>query len=334
MAYVGISIAFVERYASDTATDIVKLALTIAMCAVGSFSGREHFRTTNTTPVFLTAMVLLIVLHVTELTEEFAAFQSVPLFGRTTLPKRAFEIILLIGSVALLLAGNSLSISETNKARKQAEANLQRRQERERRYRALFEAANDGIFIMKGDRFVQCNTRTLEMFGCTEDQIVGQTPYRFSTPTQPDGQDSREKALQMLAKVQAGEPQSFEWQHVRQDGTPFDVEVGLSLVELSDGPHIQAIVHDVTERKQAEQALRVSEEKHRTLFETMTQGVVHQDAQGHIVSANPAAERILGLSRDQILGRASRDPRWRAVREDGSDFPGDLHPAMVALRTE
>ena len=86
-------------------------------------------------------------------------------------------------------------------------------------------------------------------------------------------------------------------------------------------------------RKRAEEALRASEEKFRGLFETMTQGVVYQNADGKIVSANPAAERILGLTLDQMQGRTSTDPRWRAVHEDGSDYPGETHPAMVALRT-
>ena len=71
----------------------------------------------------------------------------------------------------------------------------------------------------------------------------------------------------------------------------------------------------------------------RALFETMPVGVVLQDRDGRITSANPAAERILGLSLDQLQGRTSVDPRWHAVRADGSEFPGDEHPAMVALRT-
>ncbi len=89
----------------------------------------------------------------------------------------------------------------------------------------------------------------------------------------------------------------------------------------------------VTERKLAEQALRESEERHRALFEEMAQGVVYQDTAGRIVSANPAAERILGLTLDQMQGRTSMDSRWQAVREDGSPLPGAEHPAMVALRT-
>ncbi|WP_201091573.1 PAS domain S-box protein [Thiocystis minor] len=85
--------------------------------------------------------------------------------------------------------------------------------------------------------------------------------------------------------------------------------------------------------RRAEASLRASESRYRNLFETMAQGVVYQAADGHILSANPAAQRILGLTLDQMQGRTSLDPQWRAVREDGSEFPGVDHPAMVALRT-
>jgi PAS domain S-box-containing protein len=93
------------------------------------------------------------------------------------------------------------------------------------------------------------------------------------------------------------------------------------------------VARDVTERKRAIEALRKSEEAHRRLFETMPQGVVYQNTTGAIVSANHAAEVVLGLSLDQMQGRTSLDPRWRAMHEDGSDFSGEDHPAMVALRT-
>ena len=60
---------------------------------------------------------------------------------------------------------------------------------------------------------------------------------------------------------------------------------------------------------------------------------LERDRSGAIVHANPAAERILGLSADEMAGRTSVDPRWRAEREDGSPFPGETHPAMVVLAT-
>jgi PAS domain S-box-containing protein len=87
------------------------------------------------------------------------------------------------------------------------------------------------------------------------------------------------------------------------------------------------------ERKKAEEELRESEVKHRSLFTSMTQGVVYQDPDGSITSANSAAERILGLSLDQMQGKTSADPRWKAIREDGEAFDGESHPAMLALKT-
>ncbi len=71
----------------------------------------------------------------------------------------------------------------------------------------------------------------------------------------------------------------------------------------------------------------------RTLFLAMEAGVVYLDASAAIVDANPAAERLLGLTRDELLRRTSEDARWGAVHEDGTPFPDEQHPAMVALRT-
>ncbi len=70
-----------------------------------------------------------------------------------------------------------------------------------------------------------------------------------------------------------------------------------------------------------------------SLLDSLPFGIVYQDSQGQIISANPAAEKILGLSRDQMFGVTSLDPRWRTIHEDGSPFPGSDHPSMVSLRT-
>ena len=70
-----------------------------------------------------------------------------------------------------------------------------------------------------------------------------------------------------------------------------------------------------------------------SLFINMSFGVVFQDQSGQIYAANPAAETLLGLSLNQMQGKTSIDPSWRAVHPDGTDFPGEDHPAMVALRT-
>ncbi len=140
-------------------------------------------------------------------------------------------------------------------------------QESGRRYKLLFESAGDAIFLMRDSLFVDCNPRTLEIFGCSREQIIGETPYRFSPLLQADGRDSRGKALELIASVLAGTPQVFEWMHIKADGTPFDAEVSLNRVELTSGMHIQAIVRDITERKRAEDELK----QHRAHLEEMVE---------------------------------------------------------------
>ena len=80
-------------------------------------------------------------------------------------------------------------------------------------------------------------------------------------------------------------------------------------------------------------SLKMRKQELRTAFETLSDGIVIQDSDAKILQFNPAALSALGLTEDEILGRTSLDPRWNAIREDGTDFPGDEHPAMVALRT-
>lgn len=80
-------------------------------------------------------------------------------------------------------------------------------------------------------------------------------------------------------------------------------------------------------------ALRDSETHFRKLLEVMSQGVIYQDAEGRVIDANSAALGMLGLTLDDIRGRTPHDPRWRVICADGTDFPPDLHPSLIALRT-
>ena len=102
-------------------------------------------------------------------------------------------------------------------------------------------------------------------------------------------------------------------------------ELGASLAVCTKGHEGGRTATELTSREEAD--------RYQNLFEELPLGVIFQDGQGSITSANSVAERILGLSLDQMKGCTNVDPRWRAIHEDGSDFPGAEHPAMVALRT-
>lgn len=81
------------------------------------------------------------------------------------------------------------------------------------------------------------------------------------------------------------------------------------------------------------QALQESENRYRSVVTVMSEGVVLQQSDGQITACNSSAERILGLTQDQMMGCTSIDPRWQTIHEDGTSFPGEMHPAMVTLRT-
>ncbi|HEY9802908.1 MAG TPA: PAS domain S-box protein [Leptolyngbyaceae cyanobacterium] len=89
----------------------------------------------------------------------------------------------------------------------------------------------------------------------------------------------------------------------------------------------------IGDRTQSELAIQESEEFYRFVVTAMSEGIILQQADGKMITCNASAERILGLSREQIIERTIDDQRWLTIREDGSPFPSEEYPAMVTLRT-
>ena len=177
----------------------------------------------------------------------------------------------------------------------------------ELKFRTVFEYANDAIFLIKDHRVIDCNEKTLSMFGRAKEQIVGQTPYSFSTPLQPDGRDSEEKASERMSAVLTSGPQFFEWRHMKPDGISFDAEISLNSIELGGDTIVQAIVRDITERKQMEKAVQESEEQFRRTFEGSPLGMVMAGADFRFIRANPAFCSMLGYMEEELLSLTFKD---------------------------
>ena len=183
--------------------------------------------------------------------------------------------------------------------------NITEKKEREKLYHLLFEQANDAILLMQDLVFVDCNTRTLEMYGVEREGIIGRTPLDFSDTRLTDGKDSGATAREKIDQAMNGQPQSFEWRHVRPDGTCFDAEVSLSRVDMHGQAYIQAIVRDITKRKQAEEALKKSEDYLASIFRTAPTGItVHE---GRVFTMlNERITEITGYSKEELLGHTTR----------------------------
>ena len=135
--------------------------------------------------------------------------------------------------------------------RKKAETALY---ESEEKYRVLFDSANDAIVMLDGQKFVDCNSKTVALYGCdNKSDLIGHSPVDFSPSKQPDGSDSKEKALEYINAALSGTPQLFYWKHMQKDGTLVDVEVSLNRISVGEKTYLQALMRDITAQRQIQQ---------------------------------------------------------------------------------
>jgi len=228
--------------------------------------------------------------------------------------------------------------------------------ESEHKFKMLFESANDAILLMNETVFLDCNRVSERIYGCPREKIIGQSPTRFSPERQADGRQSADAASEKIRAALAGSPQFFEWIHLRGDGTLFNAEVSLNRLELRGQPVIQAIVRDITARKEAEAAQHDAEQLYRTLVNTSPDGIALLDLTGRVLYFSPKAlelcygsagaepppeRRALELVADadkaralEVLRRAAADQfpaneRLVVRRDDGHEFVAELNGRLV-----
>ena len=139
----------------------------------------------------------------------------------------------------------------------------------------------------------------------------------------------------LSSSMESGCPVDFTHRVILPDHTIRHVRVRAGTTYAASGSPLLTVgtAQDVTQNVKQENALRLSEHRVRTVFAVMREGLVVQQRDGRIVQANDSAARLLGLEMDQLLGRTSIDAGPAAVRDDGTPFPAEDHPAMVAIRT-
>jgi PAS domain S-box-containing protein len=180
--------------------------------------------------------------------------------------------------------------------------------ENEEKFRLLFEATNDAIFILDNDKIIDCNDKSLETFGCEisdkqEELKKGKKLYEMSPKFQPDGNPSFEKFLLKIKDVLVGNSQMFYWRFMRKDGIVFDAEVSLNAFQLNNKNFVQAIVRDITARLKAEVALRESEDRFKMLSNATIEGIIFTE-NNIIIDSNEQFAFMYGFqSRNQVIGK-------------------------------
>ena len=171
--------------------------------------------------------------------------------------------------------------------------------ESETRYRALFENANDIIYVhdLKGN-YLSLNNAGERAFGYTRDEVLRLNMSQVTTP------EHLELARTKLAEKIAGKTEQtvYEADCFTKDGRRLTLEINSSVIYKDGKPvAVQGIARDITERKRTEEALKRSEKEYRELFENANDLIYTHDLKGDFTSLNRAGEKITGYTREEAL---------------------------------
>lgn len=193
------------------------------------------------------------------------------------------------------------ALEEQNASLVEAIENLR---ESEGRLKTIFENANDHIaYIGLDDRIIDANHKFEDIFGYNRDDVIGKKFFEFSALSPEDWQRSLEYTRKVIGEHPEYNP-VLEFKAVAKDGREVYLEVNPRAV-IKDGEiaGFLSITRDITERRRAEEALRESEEKFKTIFENANDHIVYIDLDGTVIDINQAFEDILGYKREDVIGK-------------------------------
>lgn len=197
-------------------------------------------------------------------------------------------------------------------------------------FQTVFVTSPDATLVssLSDRKILFINEGFTRLTGYSAEEAVGNTTIGLNLYADVRDQERLASVLQQSGKLE-GEMVEFR----RRDGSTFRGLISSTVFRGENTTYLCSHVRDITRELLLERENTQKDEEHRRLFETMSQGVIYQNADGRIVSANPAAERMLGLTRTEMLSRTSETPEWNVIDEDANPMPGSEHPTMVALRT-
>lgn len=182
-------------------------------------------------------------------------------------------------------------------------------QRSELRFRTIFDGVGDGIFLCdpRTAAFIDANETMERMLGYTRKEMARLT---FADVSADAGPAMTRRLRALLAGVQQGQAPLFEWHAKRRDGSLFWVEIGVQQGIIEGRPHVMALVRDITQRREVEEALRDSESRYRELFYANPHPMWAYDTETlRFLAVNDAAVRHYGYTREEFLAMSIEDIR-------------------------
>jgi PAS domain S-box-containing protein len=184
-------------------------------------------------------------------------------------------------------------------------------------------------------RVVYANRKALSLLGATMAQLAAWEPLTQTRDViAPDGTPVGSDAYPVVRAFQTRQAVTGVTLGIRRGDTADVLWILVSAVpELDEDGSIARVAVSFSDVSGAQRAIREQETLYQTVFRSMSEGIAVLDADGTIRAANPAAERVLGVSVDQMAGRAATDSRWRLVNADGTPLGAGDIPSERARRS-
>lgn len=164
----------------------------------------------------------------------------------------------------------------------------------EQKFKRLFDTSFDAILILGEEELIDCNRRAEELFQCSCEKLKENSLSSFFPDKQPSGRLSDDIGYEKVKKAFQGKHRFFEWQFQRKGGTTFDAEVSLIHMPLYGENYVQAIIRDITERKEKDRLLKKNMSLFSQLFENAPVGLVLLDEEHSITRMNDSFEEMFG----------------------------------------
>ena len=183
------------------------------------------------------------------------------------------------------------------------EEDITERKRLEHRFRQAVESAPNAIVMVNEAGTIEMvNSQTETFFGYSRDELIGQ-PVEMLVPERFRSAHIGYRQAYLAAPVSRPMGVGRELYGLRKDGTEFPVEIGLSLIDNNEETLILSSILDITQRKEAESALKESEERFRQMAEMTGEWLWEQDPGGYYIYSSTAVNQILGFSQDEVMGK-------------------------------
>jgi len=208
--------------------------------------------------------------------------------------------------------------------------------ESETKFHLLFEQSPDPVFLIKENRFIDCNQAALSILQCPEkEKLVGLTLLDISPERQPDGQFSADKQEILWSLVITKGHARSEWKFKSFQGNDIWVDISLTMIPVRGELIIHAVWHDITDKKKVEENLKQAEARYRDIFENAINGIFQVTPDGRLISVNKAFATMFGFnSPEEMIRDVSNIENYYVKSEDREKLRHSIEQGDIVTKME